>query len=251
MSPAGARVAIINQTAARQIYPGENPVGQHFLHGIHDSVPPTIVGIVADVRTNGPLSEPKPELIEPQSQSNWGGTDSYVVRTSLPPAALLPAIREAARATAPDLAVADLTSMADLAAAYTARQRFYGSVFGIFALIALSLAAIGVYGLIAYTVIHRRREIAIRSALGANTWDVLRRFVGQASLLTLIGVILGTAASFAVARLLRTLLYDVSPTDSTTIVLAALVLGAIAIVASIIPVLRARRMSLVAALRSE
>jgi putative ABC transport system permease protein len=247
----GVPVAIINQSAARQIFPGENPVGQHFLHGIHDSLPPTIVGVVADIRTDGPLSEPRPELIEPASQSSWGGTDSYVVRTSLPPAALLAAIRETVRTTAPDLAIADLSPMAELAAAYTARQRFYGSVFGIFALIALSLAAIGVYGLIAYTVIHRRREIAIRSALGAGTWDVLRRFVGQATLLTLIGVAAGAVASLGIARVLRTLLYDVSPTDSATILLAALVLGAIAIGASVIPVLQARRMSLVAALRSE
>jgi ABC-type antimicrobial peptide transport system permease subunit len=221
------------------------------LHRIQDSLPSTIVGVVADVRTDGPLAEPRSELIEPMSQSNWGGTDSYVVRTALPPAALLTAIRETLRGAAPDLAIADLTPLADLAAVYTARQRFYGSVFGIFAFIALSLAAIGVYGLIAYTVIHRRREIAIRSALGAGTWDVLRRFVGQASLLTLIGVVLGAAASLGVARLLRTLLYEVSPTDSATIVLAASVLGTIAIGASVVPVLQARRMSLVAALRSE
>jgi putative ABC transport system permease protein len=160
-------------------------------------------------------------------------------------------IRGIVHEAAPDLVVTDLSSMADFAAAYGIRQRFYGAVFGIFAAIAMGLAAVGIYGLISYTVIHRRREIAIRSVLGADGWDVLRQFVGQASLLTVLGVAVGATMSVGVTRLLRGLLFDVSPLDSMTILIAALVLASIAIVASVVPVMRARRMSLAAELRLE
>ncbi|HEY4306340.1 MAG TPA: ABC transporter permease [Gemmatimonadaceae bacterium] len=245
------RVAILNRSAAEVLYPGEKPLGLLLLHHVGDRTPARIVGIVDDARIDGPLSEVKAEVYEPDRQSSWGGGDFFVVRTNVDPAAVLPAIRRVVKQIAPTVAITDAHPLTELAARFTARQRFYGTVFGIFALIGLVLASIGIYGLVAYTVVQRRREIAIRSALGATAGRVVARFVQDALITIGAGLIVGMAGAVVSSRVVQSLLFDVSATDPIAIGGGALILLAVGLVATLLPAIPATSAPIVDVLRSE
>ena len=247
----GERVAILNRAAAEAMFPGENPVGQPFLHSVDDKTPSRIVAVVDDARVDGPIAPVKPELFEPQSQSSWGGDGFFIVRTAGDPGAIFPAVRRIVKELEPSLAIADERSLTELAARFTARQRFYGTVFGIFAAIGLLLASIGIYGLVAYTVVQRRREIAIRSALGANAHQVLARFLRDGLITVGAGVIVGIVAAVLSSRVVQSLLFDVSATDPIAIGGGAIVLLVTGLAATILPALPATSAPIVDVLRSE
>jgi putative ABC transport system permease protein len=250
-SARGARVAILNRSAAALFYPGENPVGRQLLHYLGDKDPSTIVAVADDARLDGPMAAARPEVFEPQGQANWGGAAFFVVRTARDPATVLPAIRRAVKELVPSAAVTDAHPLTDVAARFSVRQRFYSVVFGAFAAIGLVLASIGIYGLVAYAVVQRRREIAIRTALGASAGRVLARFAREGVVTLSVGLGLGILGTVASSRVVRSLLFDVSPTDPLAIGAGAVVLCVIGLAATLMPALSATTTPVVDVLRSD
>jgi putative ABC transport system permease protein len=245
-------VVVINEAVARSSYPGEDPIGKLVDYQLPGRVVKgTIVGVVADVKGYG--LEAKADLVEYrsllQNANTSGGT--LVVRTAGDPLGLAPAVREQVRAINPNIPVLDVMSMEQRLAKSLAPRRFQMLLFGLFAAVALFIAMVGIYGVISYGVSQRTHEIGIRMALGAQASDVLRMVIWRGMLLTLIGVALGLAAALALTRVMRNLLFNVSATDPATFTLIALLLIAVALIASYIPARRATKVDPLQALRHE
>jgi putative ABC transport system permease protein len=242
------RVAVINETLARRDFRGENPIGKRRSNRQTD---PTIVGIVADVKRYGLETEARPEIYYPILQDADVGQISLVIRTVGDPLKLGPAARRQVREIDPNLPVMDVMSMEQRLAELVEPRRFQTLLFGAFALLALVIALVGIYGVISYAVSQRTREIGIRIALGAQASDILRMVVWRGIRLTLIGVALGLAAALALTRVMRNLLFEVSATDPSTFALIALLLIGVALIASYIPARRATKVDPLQALRNE
>jgi predicted permease len=242
---------IINETAARKFWPNEDPIGKHIAVGqgrFDDSA--EIVGIVGDTRYGQMNELPQPDTFIPFLQSpRW----SLLVfaRTAVEPASLTSAIRNEVRALDKNLPVYDVKTMHERIGDATARARFSTILLGIFASIALILAAVGIYGVMAYAVTQRTREIGIRIALGAEPRNVVILVMRRAFALTVAGILIGTAAAFMATRVLESLLYEVKPGDPATFAILAAVLGMVALLASYIPARRATRVDPMVALRFE
>jgi putative ABC transport system permease protein len=176
---------------------------------------------------------------------------SVLVRTSLDPSAIAPAVRNTLRQAEPSILIYDSATMEDFIGHETARPRFTGWLMAIFAGIALALAIIGIYGVVSYGVSRRTREIGVRIALGANRPQVLRMVVGSGMESVVVGLLLGTVAALALTRLIGTLLYGVTPSDPLTYGAAALTLAATALLACLMPALRAARIDPAVTLRNE
>ena len=246
-------VFAVNQALARRDFPGEDPVGKRISNGIGPDGKPIwkeIVGVVADVRSEEPGREAAPEIYASFTQDPFAGM-SYVVRTSAEPEGLVPAVREAVRAVDRAQPVAEVRTMEQLVGESFAQPRFNSLLLGLFACMALLLAAAGIYGVMSYAVTQRTHEIGIRIALGAQHKDVLRLVVGRGMALALAGVGLGLVAAFALTRVLSSLLYGVTATDPLTYVAVALLLGTVALLASYIPARRATKVDPMVALRYE
>jgi putative ABC transport system permease protein len=256
-TPDGQQVIIINQTLAEQYFPGEDPLGQQIAIGGGEGPWMTIIGIVADTRHHGLLGPVKREWFVPHNQlaNSWGGTRrgmTLVVRTSAPePRALLEPIRRMVAARDPNLPLSRIATMDEVMSAAVREQRFTTSLMGGFALLALILAAIGIYAVISYSVSQRTREIGIRLALGANLSEVRRLVVSQGMRPALLGIGLGLGSAALLSRFLAALLYGVKPLDPPTFLLLPLGLLAIALGSSLIPAHRATRVDPIAALREE
>ena len=247
------RVVAVNQSLARRDFPGEDPLGKRISIGATREGRPIwweIVGVVADVRNLELSAEPSPEIYTSYLQDPFAGM-SYVVRSSVEPEALVPAVREAVRAVDRAQPVADVSTMERLVTGAAAGPRFNSLLLGLFASMALVLAAAGIYGVMSYSVTQRTHEIGIRIALGAQGSDVLRFVVGQGMAMALAGVGLGLAASLALTRVMSSLLYGVSATDPLTFAAVALLLAAVALVASYVPARRATKVDPMVALRYE
>jgi putative ABC transport system permease protein len=258
------RVAIINQAMANKYWPGENAVGSRITiaKGLGaDFEEPTrqIVGIVGNVRENGLSDSDQPVMYVPQAQVTDGVTKlannvipmSWAIRTANDPAALITAIQREFLAVDGQLPVSKVRTMEQVISESTARQNFNMLLLTLFAGLALTLAAIGIYGLMSYTVEQRMQEIGIRLALGAGARDMLAMIVRQGMLLAGIGLAIGLAAAFGLTRLLAFLLFGVKTTDPTTYAMVAAVLLTVAFVACFIPALRATRVDPLIALRYE
>lgn len=248
-------VAVINREAAERFYPGENPIGRRLLLGTGgDTSSALIVGVEGNVRFSGPASSPAMEIFQPSTQS-WWTPDAIIVRGPGAPGMeggdALAAAREAVRSIDPMVALSDVEMMRDIARRFSERQRFYASVFGLFAGAALLLSAIGVYGVISYTVAQQRHEIGIRLALGATAADVGRRLVGQAAVLVLLGSAIGVALGVLFQRFLRALFFQVAPTDPGILAGSVVLLALIGMAASAVPGVRAGRVSPATAIRGE
>ena len=236
-----ARVVIVNEMLARQHWPGDDPVGRRLRVGRGPTDPwMTIVGVVSDIRHLGPAKAPRPELYEVHTQSPFSFM-AFVVRTEGDPYAAVPAIRAAVARLDAAQPVSGVRSMDEHLARSLSRPRFMSTLTAAFAALALTLAVVGLYGVIAYSVTQRTREIAIRAALGATPVDVLRMVIAKALLLATAGIGAGTAAAAAVARLLTGLLYGVTPTDPATYLAVAVLLIGVAIVSGALPAMRAVR----------
>jgi putative ABC transport system permease protein len=250
------KVAIVNQTLAHRYWPDENPVGKRLKTGGPErpSNPwMEVVGVVGDIKYSGLDATPEMVLYEPCKQSAWSSM-YLVVRTSSNlknPATLASAVQNAVWSLDKDLPVAHVRTMEQLLSESVAQPRFHTVLLEIFALVALTLAAVGIYGVLAYSVSQRRNEIGIRMALGARPGDVLWLVVGQGVLLTLIGVAIGVTGALALTRFLSTLLYEVRATDPVTFVLVTLLLAFVALLACYIPARRALRVDPMKALRYE
>jgi putative ABC transport system permease protein len=244
-------VVIISETLARKIFPGEDPVGKRLV--IDDDRPPfEIVGIVGDIRHEKLETETYPEYYLSFYQLPERSVN-LVVRAATPnePASLQMAVRNAVKQIDKEQIVWETKTMEQWRAQSVARQRFNMMLLGLFAALALLLAAVGIYGLMSYTVTQRTHEIGIRIALGASRRDVVRMVVGQGMTLALIGVGAGLLAAFGVTRVMSSLLYGVTATDALTFGAVSLLLIALALLACLIPARRATRVDPMTALRYE
>jgi len=245
-------VAIVDRSVAKRFWPGTSPIGKRLKMTGQDSAGEwrTIVGVVGDVKHVSFDTDSPPHVYAPLAQ--YPRLFQYVViRTNGDPAALARAARAAVREIDRDQAVFRVESMDEKVAITTAWRRFYTALLGCFAVVALALAMVGVYGVTAFSVAQRRREIGIRMALGARRGSVLGLVLGQALLLAGLGVALGLAAALALVRVAASLLFGVSATDLGSFAGGALLLVALAIVASWLPARRASRLDPVLALAAE
>ena len=253
------RVVVINETMARKYYGNTNAVGRRFKWGSPDSpVPPSeIIGVVADVKHRALDEEATPAVYHAVMQQDTGNVLpmyrglTYVVRTRSAPASLAGSIRTAVRGLDPTLAVVNLLPMDAIVGNTIASRKFNAALLGLFAALALALAATGVYGVLQYSVIQRKREMGIRIAIGATSSDMIRLVVGQAVSLAAIGITIGLAGALVLTRVIRALLFNTDPLDVLTFSASAVVLLVIAAVASYLPARRALRVDPTIAMRSE
>jgi putative ABC transport system permease protein len=244
-------VIVINETMAKKFWPGDNAIGRRLTMG---NSPPwiTVVGIVGDIHHRGLDALPRPEMYRPHTQFRYGvPTMTWVVRTAADPLAATGYARAAIRAVDASLGISDIATMDQVMADSTSDRRLNMLLFALLGSLALALATIGVYGVVAYAVTQRTHEIGVRMAIGARPADVVRMMLNEGGRLAVAGVVLGSVAAIAGARLIRGLLFEVSATDPVTFIVVALGLLAVALLASYIPARRATRVDPMIALRGE
>jgi len=259
-----SRVAIINETMARRYWPGENPIGKRAaldfeaMRFYPDRAPDfdlalglrEIVGVVADVRHTGLAGETVPEFYAPLAQRPSRDM-TLVVRTAADPTGTLSLVRREVYALDKDQPIANENTMSEWMAASVAQPRFNFLLLNVFAAVALALAGLGIYGVVAWTVAQRTQEIGIRMALGARAEDVFRLMVGQGMKPALLGVALGLFGAAALTRLMKTLLFEMSATDPLTFIAVASLLTFVALLACWIPARRATKVDPMLALRCD
>jgi putative ABC transport system permease protein len=251
-------VVIISESTARRFWPEENPIGKRIIcasvrfgkRGLGPPVPREIVGVVGDVQHVGRDAETSIEMYVPQLQNTIPFT-YFVLRTSGEAARLAPAVTRGVNEVLKDLPVSGVKTIEDRLAESFSRPRFQMLLLGAFAGLALLLATIGIYGVMAYSVTQRTHEIGIRMALGADAREVLGLILGHGLKLALIGVVLGLAGAFASTRLMVTLLYGVTPTDVATFAGVSTLLVLVAALASFVPAWRAAKTDPASTLRSQ
>ncbi|MEJ7710134.1 MAG: FtsX-like permease family protein [Pyrinomonadaceae bacterium] len=243
-------VIVINETLARRMFPNEDPLGKRIRSWRDENKLREIVGVVKDVRYMGRDDESRGLVYVPHRQDSWGSM-VVTVRTEDDPLRLSRDLRHVIWSVDQDLAMANVTTMQQTLVASTARARFSMLLLSLFAVIALILAAVGIYGVMAYSVAQRSHEIGIRMALGARRDDVLKLVLGQGLRLTAAGVALGLIGAFALTRLMSSLLYGVSPTDPLTFAAVSLLLAGLAMLACYLPARRATKVDPMVALRYE
>jgi len=257
------RVVLINETLARRYFPNEDPVGKQIDVGtpgrLESPVPGqpmprlTIIGVMADTKNRGLALPPDPDLIGLYSQNpeqNYG-FKRVTLHTGLPPASLIASLRAEVRAIDNDLPLFEVRTMDEIVARESADNVFGRLLLTIFALVGISLAVVGVYGVAAYAFAQRRREIAIRVALGARASQVVRLILGEGVVVGLVGIALGLAGSIAATRVAGSVLYGVSPRDPMTFASSAVLVAIVVLLATLLPCRRATRIDAVESLRSD
>jgi len=246
----GAPLAlIVSEAFARRFWPNENPIGKRFRPGTFDSFG-TVVGVVGNVRQVSLDNEGGPAFYFSHGHIGMPGL-VVVVRTVAPPETLTAALRAQVHALDHDLPVYNVRAMEQFVSNAAGQPRFQTLLLGLFSAVALLLAAIGSYGVMAYAVTERTHEIGVRMALGAQASDVLRLVVRQGMMLSLVGVAIGLALAFGLTRFLRSLLYQVSPTDALTFALIPVLLIGVTLLACYVPARRATKVDPMVALRCE
>jgi putative ABC transport system permease protein len=244
-------VTVISEKTAKHFWPNEDPIGKRMKPGGAMSQSPwrTVIGVVKDVRQNGFVAEPKMQMYFDYRQVKSLVANALVVRTGVDPLSVATSVRNAIWAVDKDQPVSNIDSMEQIVAGAIARQRFSMLLLAIFAGLALVLAAVGIYGVMSYSVAQQTREIGIRMALGAQRTDVLKMTIKQGLKLVGLGLVIGLGAAFILTRVMATLLFGISATDPLTFVTISFVLLLVALLASYIPSVRAMRVDPMVALR--
>jgi predicted permease len=253
-------VAIVNEAFARRFFEGENPMARQLSVGRGAGDPVRqVIGVVGDIKQSG-LDRPAPTMVFvpiPQMPDKLMAivrsftSAHFTVRTMVPPLSLSAAIKREIAALDPTLPLSGISSMDDISELSVAPQRFNMMLLGLFAGLGLALAAIGIYGVISYTVAQRTNEIGLRIALGAQTRDVIRLVLGQGLKLAVLGTVLGLASAYGLMRLMKSLLFGVSATDPLTYAGVAVLLALVALAACYVPAHRATKVDPMVALRYE
>ena len=252
----GIPSVVINETMAREYWPQGNALGSRFRMGTADQPYFTIVGIVQDTRHNAAVEEPRTEMYHPHAQYPLSvgfapAGMALVVKTRGRPETMVSQIRGEVRALDQNVPISDVQTMERVVSSAFSQPRFTTWLLGIFALLALTLASIGVFGVVSYSVSQRTHEIGVRMALGARRTDVMRLIMRSALGVALVGIIVGVGAAFGLTRLMRTLVYGIGTLDPLTFALVPGVLTAVAVLASYLPARRAMRLEPQRALRLE
>src|SRR5437870_8921886 len=236
-------VVVISEKTAQHYWPGKDPIGKRLKPGATTSGVPwrEVIGVVKDVRQNDFIAQPKMQMYFTYRQLKDLAANALIVRTSVEPMSLATSTRDAIWAVDKDQPVANVDTMDHIVSEAIARQRFSMLLVGIFAALALILAAVGIYGVMSYSVAQRIHEIGIRMALGAGRRDVLGTVMGDGMRLAVAGVAVGLLGGLAMTRGMSGLLYGVRPADPLTFVAVSLTLASVAVVASYIPARRAAK----------
>jgi putative ABC transport system permease protein len=255
--PGRPLVAVINETAARQYWTGDDPIGRTIRYYPQETSPSIqIVGIVGDVRSTNP-GEPAPPAVyvplaqAPRAPFYQGRSMTFVVRAAGNPSGIIGSARAAVAAVDPGLPMANIRSMSEVVSASTGQPRFTSLIMSFFAGMAYFLAALGLYGILAYSVEQRIREIGVRVALGAGKSEILRLIIGNGMGLALAGVLIGVPSALLLTRLMRGMLAGLSSADPVTYIAVVGMLSASALLASYLPARRASRVDPIVALRAE
>ena len=250
-------VAIVSKSVARRLWQGEDPIGKRFTEEEDNPTPKdwvTVVGVVDDVKQNGMADKPRDTVYQPLAQVNrpyWLSHMAFIVRTSSNPELLATVMRAVVRDVDRNQPVQTVATMQTLIDASTAESQFQTRLLGAFSMLALLLAAVGIYGVLAYSVAQRTHEIGIRMALGAEARNVLRMVLRRTLVLAGLGVIIGAVAALAVTRVLAKFLFEVKPSDPATFLAVAVLLSGVALGAGWIPARRATKVDPMEALRYE
>jgi putative ABC transport system permease protein len=246
----GVRRVIINQALARKYFPDRDPIGQSIIVSWNDKAPDEIVGVVGDVRHQDMETEARATIYWPPSRFTYPFM-TVAIRTAGSPRAVVAGAIAALHELDPNVAAADVRTMEDVIDTSVAQRRLTMLLLSIFAVLALTLAAVGIYGVIGYSVTQRIQEIGIRMALGARRGTVMKMIVGQALALTAAGIAAGAIGAWGLTRLMQKLLFGVAPSDPVTFAAVSAILVVVAVIAASVPGLRATRVDPVIALRSE
>ena len=246
-------VSIVNQALARKYFPNTNPIGKRFFRGMGDKPDRLleIVGVCADTRY-GDMRTPTPPVhfdFDPQSPAP--NSITYIIHSSLPPSALVPSLRYVAQRIDPDLPISHVRTQKQQIAASMQQERMFASLTAGFGILALLLACVGIYGIMAYTVTQRTNEIGIRFALGATRGQIRALILREAGWISAVGVVVGLGAAIALVRLIRSMLFGFSFNDPISIAASASLLLAVALIAAWIPAVRAAKVEPVNALRRD
>ncbi len=247
---------VVSAAFARKFYPNENPIGQIIEIGAGEGPQRVkyktreIIGGVGDIRNSKVAAAPEPAYYIPLPQLMWG-PGTLAIRTEANAAAIAPSVRKVIASMDPDAPLYAVQTMEDYLALDLGRARFQTVLLTLFAAVALLLTAIGLYGVIAYSVSQRLHEIGIRMALGASRSDVLRLVLGRGALLTAVGMVIGAVGAAALGHLVESLLFQTPPRDPLTYLAVCTVLSGVALLASYIPAMRATRVDPSAALHYE
>jgi putative ABC transport system permease protein len=244
------KVAIISQSLADQFFPGQNPIGKRINMTNGPQTWREIVGVVNDVHNRSIDDEMKPQSYDPLAQRPFT-TLGFVLRTASDPATLSAALRREVYAVDPEQPVGRIDTLESLVAASMARQRFAFTLFTVFSGLALLLAAIGIYGVMAYAVSQRTGEFGVRLALGATPGDILSLVLREGGKLAALGIVVGLLGSLAAGRLLESMLFQTSSRDPLVFAAIALLLGVVAQIACLLPAFRATRVDPQVALRAQ
>ncbi len=244
-------LVVVNEAFVRQNLGGRDPIGRQLTIYMKDKPPPTeIVGVVADNKHLGLDIEVEPMSYWPHPELVYPGM-TIMLRTTTDPNAVAGAARGVIRALDPQQPIGEISTMENLLSVSVARARFSASLLGVFSIVALVMAAVGIYGVMSYTVLQRTHEIGVRMALGAQTLDVLKLVVKKGIILGAVGVVIGLVGSFAATRLMKSLLFEVTTTDKATFALVSLALFFITLLACYVPARRATKVDPLKALRYE
>jgi predicted permease len=251
-TPTSRKVAVVNESLARKFFPDVSPVGRTFQAGYNHPYIVEIVGVCADAKYYDLRKDPEPTYYDLYTQKDHGVDDAtFAVATRTSGQAVLPSLRNAVASVDRNIPVLDVRTQDQQIEAHLKQERIFASLTAGFGALALVLACIGIYGIMAYAVSQRTNEIGIRMALGARPESVLRMVLREASWITAIGVVAGLGGALALGRLVASLLYGVKAHDAATLVVSAMLLIAVALGASWIPARRASRVNPMLALRHE